>query len=130
MPNIYLEYSANLADIDLSPLAIFIHQQLVTHCGAKALACKTRLLPISQALVGLQADPQQAFLYIKICLMQGRSDAQKQQLVNNTFHFIQQQIAPAVKALALHCQPRIYIEDMPTTHYHFYPTDWMDEAMS
>ena len=80
MPQVEIEYSANLADsFDARAFAGRVHEALVEHAGADLLNCKTRLSALGDYLVG-DGAPERAMVHADLRILPGRSDEQKQAL--------------------------------------------------
>ncbi|WAC58904.1 5-carboxymethyl-2-hydroxymuconate Delta-isomerase [Brevundimonas sp. SL130] len=76
MPQITVEYTRRLAEIDWTPVALEIHQAAVEIAGAALSTCKTRLIALDHVVIADDA-PDTAMLACRVGLMLGRTPEQK-----------------------------------------------------
>lgn len=101
MPHLTLEYTDNLSALPLRPLLHALNQRLIASGQFSGPDIKSRALPLTQYLVGDQDDGQ-AFVHLRLALLDGRDDAVKQALSTALLQILQQQVtAPDGCALQL-----------------------------
>lgn len=94
MPQITIEYSASLADLDWEPTALLIHQAAVEIAAAGLSACKTRLVRLDRVLIA-DGEADQAMAACRIGLMGGRSLDQRTALSERALEILSGAVAPA-----------------------------------
>ncbi|WP_445116071.1 5-carboxymethyl-2-hydroxymuconate Delta-isomerase [Acinetobacter sp. WZC-1] len=76
MPHVVVEYSDNIQKVDTQKLLTRINQCLIETGEFQPLDIKSRVLTNSAYLVGLETGSH-AYVYLKLSLLEGRSDAFK-----------------------------------------------------
>lgn len=81
MPHITIEYSNNLQPDNIKHVLneiaeVFVSQQLVAHPNE----IKGRAYQNDCFIIGLGHDPEEAYIYVKLALLTGRTPEQKHQL--------------------------------------------------
>lgn len=82
MPHVIVDYSANLKDFEPRPLLLQINTALVETGYCEALDIKSRAHMDDVFVIGLGAE-QQAYVHVKVYLLSGRDQQQKQGIGKN-----------------------------------------------
>ncbi|WP_227613740.1 5-carboxymethyl-2-hydroxymuconate Delta-isomerase [Acinetobacter ursingii] len=82
MPHVIVDYSANLKDFEPRPLLLQINTALVETGYCEALDIKSRAHMDDVFVIGLGAE-QQAYVHVKVYLLSGRDQQQKQEIGKN-----------------------------------------------
>lgn len=116
MPQIAVEYSANLADqIDLRRFALDLHAVTVELTGTDLESCKTRLNRIDKVLIGDGAS-HHAMLHIEVRLLSGRSSEIKAALGKRALDLAV--AALGARAGHLEVQLTALVSDLEANQYH------------
>ena len=74
MPQITLEYTSNISDIeDFKPAIISLHKILESQCKVNINNCKARINRIDNFLVG-NGNPSGKYMHLEVKLFEGRSE--------------------------------------------------------
>ncbi|MDA3578502.1 5-carboxymethyl-2-hydroxymuconate Delta-isomerase [Acinetobacter ursingii] len=82
MPHVIVDYSANLKDFEPRPLLLQINTALVETGYCEALDIKSRARQDNVFVIGLGTE-QQAYVHVKVYLLSGRDQQQKQEIGKN-----------------------------------------------
>ena len=111
MPHVIVDYSANLKDFEPRPLLLQINTALVETGYCEALDIKSRAHMDDVFVIGLGAE-QQAYVHIKVYLLSGRDQQQKQEIGENvlkvllSYSTLQQQDFPVQSCVELIEMPK------------------------
>ena len=87
MPHVIVDYSANLKDFEPRPLLLQINTALVETGYCEALDIKSRAHMDDVFVIGLGAE-QQAYVHVKVYLLSGRDQQQKQEIGENVLKIL------------------------------------------
>lgn len=80
MPHLFMEYSANLSDLDTEKALLGLNHALVASGHfASEFDIKSRALPVRVFCVGVE-EGERGFVHVKLAVLSGRSAAIKKQL--------------------------------------------------
>lgn len=77
MPQITLEYSANLPAPEMKPLLLSIHRVLQNEAGISIENCKSRIFKQDLFLIG-EGETDRAFVHLQVRFLEGREDTVKE----------------------------------------------------
>ncbi len=101
MPHLVLEYSANLIEKDkFSELFSELHQLLAEQLPTQLSSCKSRAYEAQNYFVG-DGNPNNAFVYLSIHVLPGRSVELLQTVANQVFVLLQNHFAASCEQLKL-----------------------------
>jgi 5-carboxymethyl-2-hydroxymuconate isomerase len=93
MPQIKVEHSGYLDDVDWDEFALALHPVIVETAGARLEACKTRVLRSEEDVVGGEKQGH-AIANVSIALLAGRSDETKAQLTEAVVELLRKYVEP------------------------------------
>ncbi|MFF8091726.1 5-carboxymethyl-2-hydroxymuconate Delta-isomerase [Streptomyces sp. NPDC016675] len=93
MPQITVERSASLDDIDWEEFALALHPVVVDTAAARLEACKTRILRSEDEAVGGERE-RHAIVNVSIALLAGRSDETKARLTEAVVELLRGHVKP------------------------------------
>ncbi|MEV5662030.1 5-carboxymethyl-2-hydroxymuconate Delta-isomerase [Streptomyces flaveolus] len=93
MPQITIERSGPLDDVDWEEFALALHPVVVETAAARLEACKTRVLRGDDAIVGAEQEGH-AIVNVSIALLAGRSDETKAQLAEAVVELLRKHVEP------------------------------------
>jgi 5-carboxymethyl-2-hydroxymuconate isomerase len=118
MPQIALDYSANITQpVDVSVLQL-VNKFVSTSIECDANAIKSRLIKIDNFVIGhgdKVAGKEQAFVTLVVDLLPGRSDADKKMLGHGLQKILQEYFAASAESFAL--QIRVKIDELAADFY-------------
>ena len=121
MPQIIIDYSPQLSDVDFKPLMNKINNSLVQYCDASLIACKSRAQVCHNYIVGDGKDLSLAFISILVKLVPGRTSQQKKEFTNSVDLWVKKHMNPTIKEMKLTCQWRMELTEL--VDYHFLGED-------
>ncbi|MFJ8541875.1 5-carboxymethyl-2-hydroxymuconate Delta-isomerase [Streptomyces sp. NPDC093586] len=93
MPQITIQRSSWLDDIDWEELAVALHPVVVETAAARLEACKTRVLRGEEDVVGAEKG-RHAIVNVSIALLAGRSDETKARLTEAVVELLRKHVEP------------------------------------
>jgi 5-carboxymethyl-2-hydroxymuconate isomerase len=97
MPHLTIEYSSNLEpDIDLRAIVDAVHQSAVDSGLFKIGGIRVRTLRHEIYKIA-DGNPENAFLHVRVHILEGRSDADRERLGNNMIAAVDNLLASARK---------------------------------
>ncbi|MER7193688.1 5-carboxymethyl-2-hydroxymuconate Delta-isomerase [Streptomyces flaveolus] len=93
MPQITVERSGRLDDVDWEEFALALHPVVVETAAARPEACKTRVLRTEDEAVGAEQEGH-AIVNVSIALLAGRSDETKAQLTEAVVELLRKHVEP------------------------------------
>ncbi|MFH8803530.1 5-carboxymethyl-2-hydroxymuconate Delta-isomerase [Streptomyces sp. NPDC017936] len=106
MPQITVERSPYLDDVDWEQFAVALHPLVVDIAGAKPEACKTRVLRTEDEAVGAEYEGH-AIVNVSIALLAGRSEETKARLTEAVVELLRKHIEPTDGVRALHLSAEV-----------------------
>lgn len=113
MPQIRLEYSTNIKE-DPKQLFPKCHRVLVDVAKADLATCQSRAFPCDVFHIG-DGSAHEAFIYLEIMLLEGRSQAQLQELGNQLQSVLVDYFSQSVKELNV--QIAVRLVELTKSHY-------------
>ena len=93
MPQMFIDYSDNIKNLDKKKLMLGLNHALFdTGLVAESKDIKTRIHAVTDYMVGFgeeNDDDQQAFIFIRLQGLSGRTDEQKNQMTDYLSEFLQ-----------------------------------------
>ncbi len=89
MPHLTLEYSGNLADLDVEQYLLELNRTLVASGEFEEIDIKSRALRFDHFVIGT-APEQRAFIHAKVAILQGRSPEVRRALSGRLLERLQQ----------------------------------------
>jgi len=114
MPHVIVDYSANLKDFEPRPLLLQINTALVETGYCEALDIKSRAHMDDVFVIGLGAE-QQAYVHVKVYLLSGRDQQQKQGIGKNVLKVLLSY--SALQQQDFHVQSCVELIEMPKQDY-------------
>lgn len=114
MPHVIVDYSANLKDFEPRPLLLQINTALVETGYCEALDIKSRAHKDDVFVIGLGAE-QQAYVHVKVYLLSGRDQQQKQEIGKNVLKVLLSY--SALQQQDFHVQSCVELIEMPKQDY-------------
>ena len=114
MPHVIVDYSANLKDFEPRPLLLQINTALVETGYCEALDIKSRAHMDDVFVIGLGAE-QQAYVHVKVYLLSGRDQQQKQEIGKNVLKVLLSY--SALQQQDFHVQSCVELIEMPKQDY-------------
>ena len=116
MPQITLDYSANITNLDTTTILNQTHQLLASI--ADISSCKSRSIRQTDFLIG-EGGANQAYIYLQVALLAqpDRTDKVKETLANNLISMLQKHAASIESKQDLHTQISVQITDLPQHYY-------------
>ncbi|MFJ3668274.1 5-carboxymethyl-2-hydroxymuconate Delta-isomerase [Streptomyces sp. NPDC090106] len=105
MPNITVERSAHLDDVDWEEFARALHPVIVEVAAAKPEACKTRVLRGEDETVGDESEGH-AIVHVTLALLAGRTDETKARLTEAVVALLAKHVGPR-DGLTLHLSAEV-----------------------
>ncbi|WP_329339910.1 isomerase [Streptomyces sp. NBC_00663] len=105
MPQITVERSAYLDDVDWEEFALALHPVVVETAAAKLDACKTRVLRTEDEVVGGEKEGH-AIVNVTLALLAGRTEETKAKLTEAVVDLLRKHIGP-VDGLTLHLSAEV-----------------------
>ncbi|MEV5544993.1 isomerase [Streptomyces sp. NPDC052309] len=105
MPQITVERSAYLDDVDWEEFAVALHPVVVETAAARLEACKTRVLRTEDDIVGAEWE-RHAIVNVSIALLAGRSDETKARLTEAVVELLRGHVQPQ-DGLTLHLSAEV-----------------------
>lgn len=115
MPHIIVNYSANLIDLDEIQLLEQINSTLLDSKQFVEQDIKSRIFKDQSFLIGINL-PLEAYIYLKLYLLSGRSEAQKKSLGELLLNTLEQKNYLKSK-IDLKIQLCVEVIDMPRENY-------------
>jgi 5-carboxymethyl-2-hydroxymuconate isomerase len=89
MPQMFIDYSDNIQNLDQKKLMLGLNHALFdTGLVSDAHDIKSRIQSVSDYLIGF-GDNQQAFIFVRLQGLSGRSEEQKNLMTENLSQFLQ-----------------------------------------
>ena len=115
MPQIFVDYSANIQDLDTKQLLLGLNQALFdTGLVGHAYDIKSRIRVNSDDLIGF-GNNQQAFIFVQLAALSGRTDEQKNKMSDALSDYLQS--FDAYSADGLEVQLCVELVEMPKAFY-------------
>ena len=115
MPQMFVDYSANIQDLDTKQLLLGLNQALFdTGLVGHAYDIKSRTRVNSDDLIGL-GNNQQAFIFVQLAALSGRTDEQKNKMSDALSDYLQS--FEAYSADGLEVQLCVELVEMPKAFY-------------
>ena len=114
MPHVIVDYSANLKDFEPRPLLLQINTALVETGYCEALDIKSRARQDNVFVIGLGTE-QQAYVHVKVYLLSGRDQQQKQEIGKNVLKVLLSY--SALQQQDFHVQSCVELIEMPKQDY-------------
>ncbi|MFB8753165.1 5-carboxymethyl-2-hydroxymuconate Delta-isomerase [Streptomyces parvulus] len=93
MPQITVERSGILDDVDWEEFALALHPVVVETAAARLEACKTRVLRSEGEAVGVEKE-RHAIVDVSIALLAGRSEETKARLTEAVVELLRKHVGP------------------------------------
>ncbi|MET9776021.1 isomerase [Streptomyces sp. NPDC006367] len=93
MPQITVQRSGALDDVDWEEFALALHPVVVETAAARPEACKTRVLRGEEDVVGAEKEGH-AIVNVSIALLAGRSDETKARLTEAVVELLRKHVGP------------------------------------
>jgi 5-carboxymethyl-2-hydroxymuconate isomerase len=87
MPQIKIEYTANLPVKNIQGLVGHIHTTLVEKLPTQLTSCKTRIEKVSEFYVA-DGNPNNGFFHVEIRILTGRSEELKEQVATELLKYL------------------------------------------
>lgn len=115
MPYLRLEYSANiLEEIDPEELFSPCHRILADTIKADLFCCQSRLVPCDLYHIG-EGLPQEAFIFLEILILEGRSLTQVQEAGERILKALEKYFSRSLKELNI--QIGVRFAEFASSHY-------------
>ena len=115
MPQMFVDYSANIQELDTKQLLLGLNQALFdTGLVGHAYDIKSRTRVNSDDLIGL-GNNQQAFIFVQLAALSGRTDEQKNKMSDALSDYLQS--FEAYSADGLEVQLCVELVEMPKAFY-------------
>lgn len=115
MPQVRIEYSGNLgASFNARRFAGRVHEHLTNIAGAEPASCKTRLIQLSDFVIG-DGSEQNAMIHVDLGITSGRTDQQKEELGETVMRSLREAVE---KREGVDLQLTVEVRDMDRDHYH------------
>ena len=115
MPQMFVDYSANIQDLDTKQLLLGLNQALFdTGLVGHAYDIKSRTRVNSDDLIGF-GDNRQAFIFVQLAALSGRTDEQKNKMSDALSDYLQS--FEAYSADGLEVQLSVELVEMPKAFY-------------
>ncbi|MFD5451309.1 5-carboxymethyl-2-hydroxymuconate Delta-isomerase [Streptomyces sp. NPDC127100] len=105
MPQITVERSPSLDDVDWTAFALALHPVVVETAAARLEACKTRVLITEDEAVGAEGEGH-AVVNVSIALLAGRADETKARLGEAVVELLRKHVEPRA-GLTLHLSAEV-----------------------
>ncbi|GAA2609373.1 MULTISPECIES: 5-carboxymethyl-2-hydroxymuconate Delta-isomerase [Streptomyces] len=105
MPQISVERSPYLDDVDWEEFALALHPVVVETAAARLEACKTRVTRTEDEVVGAELE-RHAIVNVSIALLAGRDDATKTRLTEAVVELLREHVPPR-DGLRLHLSAEV-----------------------
>ena len=119
MPQMFIDYSDNIKNLDKKKLMLGLNHALFdTGLVAESKDIKTRIHAVTDYMVGFgeeNDDDQQAFIFIRLQGLSGRTDAQKNLMTNSLSEYLQS--FTDYNAVGLEVQLCVEFAEMPRDIY-------------
>ena len=115
MPQILLEYSSNLKDLDYGSILEEVHNALSTIGDAKLENCKSRAKSIDSYYIG-DGDGNNAFILLEIYLMEGITKTLKKKISKHLLEYMESFIVETWRE-DLDTQITVHFIDIIKTNY-------------
>ena len=115
MPQISIEYSSNLRGaFDARGFALRVHALIVAAVDTQLANCKTRLIELSDAVIG-DGSPDNAMVHVDLRILSGRSEEQKQQLGQAAMAALEEAVR---ETDGLKLQLTLQVRELDRANYH------------
>ncbi|MFC4620951.1 5-carboxymethyl-2-hydroxymuconate Delta-isomerase [Comamonas nitrativorans] len=115
MPHLHIEYTANLPDLDEQALMAALNQVVCSHPSVlHDSEVKARIHRIASFRIGTQPQDR-AFVHVLLQLLEGRSEATRQELAQALGAVLRQQVPPRP---GLHVQLSVDVAEMNRPCYY------------
>jgi 5-carboxymethyl-2-hydroxymuconate isomerase len=114
MPQIRIEYSGNIgSSFDARDFARQVHELVAATVDTELGNCKTRLVELSDFLIGDGSD-NQAMIHVDVRILSGRTQPQKEQLGQAVLAALEQ----AIHKSHLWLQLTVEVRELDRDNYH------------
>lgn len=114
MPQITVEYSAELADLfDRREFALLLHKTAAPLINSDLDGFKTRFHPITESVIG-DGAPDQAMVHVELAILSGRGQEVKRELADAAAELLDRHLRPAP---GLRVQLTVEVRDMDRDIY-------------
>lgn len=115
MPQVRIEYSGNLGTaFSARRFAGQIHEHLAAIALAEPASCKTRLVELTDVIIGDGSD-RNGMIHVDLRILSGRTDQQKRQLGEAVMRSLREAVQ---KPDGVDLQLTVEVRDMARDHYH------------
>lgn len=115
MPQMFVDYSANIQNLDTKKLLLGLNQALFdTGLVGHEFDIKSRIQAVSNYLIGF-GDNNQAFIFVRLQGLSGRTDEQKNKMSDALSDYLQS--FDAYLAEGLEVQLCVELVEMPKAFY-------------
>jgi 5-carboxymethyl-2-hydroxymuconate isomerase len=114
VPQISIEYSANLSGFDARAFARRVHDHVVATIDTQLANCKTRLVKLDDVVIGDGAETN-AMIHVDLRILSGRSDDEKRRLGERVMAELG---AAAADPAGLDLQLTVEVRDLDSANYH------------
>ena len=121
MPQIIIEYSSNIQDVnDFKQLFTDIHHVINTTGGANIENCKSRAINHNEYLIG-RGEAMNAFIHLEVKWLEGRSTELKSQLGNELLDLLKKHYHSSMQQHNL--QITVHVIDILRSSYFKHPEE-------
>ncbi len=109
MPQIYVEYSANITLVDFKTILLEINKEVAHIVEVPPNRCKGRLIKYHDFLIGDEENPDEAFIFIQVGIQSKRSDEQKTRIGDAVLKILKERALPKLTEQNIKCSPRVEV---------------------
>ncbi|MBA3660747.1 MAG: hypothetical protein H0W64_03395 [Gammaproteobacteria bacterium] len=109
MPQIYIEYSANITQVNFEEILKHINANVAKIVEVSPNRCKGRLIKYPDFLIGDAYNAEDAFIFVQVCIQAKRSELQKQQIGDAVLQILKDFAMPKLTDQKLKCSPRVEV---------------------
>lgn len=120
MPQIYIEYSANITLVDFKKILKEVNKKVSQIVEVLPNRCKGRLIKHHDFLIGDEEHLDDAFIFIQVGIQANRSNEQKELIGEAVLNILKELTLPKLIEQKLKCSPRVEVRGFD--HYLF--SDW------
>ena len=109
MPQVTLEYSANINDFNAQELFSKLHTILGKIANIEG--CKSRAIRHDDFYIG-HGREENALIYLRIGLITGREESVKEDIGQQCYDCLTEFFAPIIKDNGLNCEPSVEVAEL------------------
>jgi 5-carboxymethyl-2-hydroxymuconate isomerase len=113
VPQIRIEYSANLTGFDARAFARRVHDHVVATIDTQLANCKTRLVKLDDVVIGDGAETN-AMIHVDLRILSGRSGDEKRRLGER----VMAELGAAADPAGLDLQLTLEVRELDSANYH------------